>query len=300
MMKNESDFQKQLNENVDNANRIIESYLPKEEGEVKIIAAPVNYSIHAGGKRLRPILMWETSRMYMDHCMDAEPFMAAMEMMHTSSLIHDDLPAIDNDDYRRGKRTTHVVYGEDMAILAGDVLMNCAYETAVHGILKAQDPVRYGKALDIFARKSGINGMLGGQSVDVYWTGKEFTEDRLQFIHANKTGALIEASMMIGAVLAGASDEDVRQIEKAGHAIGMAFQIQDDILDICGDEKDLGKPIHSDEKNDKQSYVTMFGLDRARQDVDAYTNTAETILKETGKTNAFLLQLIHSLIHRKF
>lgn len=300
MMKNESDFQKQLNEAADHANHIIESYLPKEEGELRIIAEPMNYSVRAGGKRLRPILIRETSRMYMEDCKEVEPFMAAMEMMHTSSLIHDDLPAIDNDDYRRGKKTTHVMYGEDMAILAGDVLMNYAYETAIHGILNARNPERYAKALDIFASKSGIHGMLGGQSVDVYWTGKKLEKDRLMFIHANKTGALIEASMMIGAVLGGASEDDLLRIEEAGHAIGMAFQIQDDILDICGDEKTLGKPVHSDEKNDKQNYVTIFGMEKARHEVDAYTNIAETILKETGKTNTFLLELLHSLIRRKF
>ena len=188
-----------------------------------------------------------------------EPFMAAIEMIHTYSLVHDDLPAMDNDTYRRGRKTTHVVYGEDMGILAGDALLNFAYETAIKGASAAKaakNAINAINALAILSKKSGIMGMVGGQVVDVELTGKKLDEERLDFIFKLKTGALLEASLMVGAALAGADEKYIELMEQAGLNIGMAFQIQDDILDVTSDMETLGKPIGSDEKNHKTTYVT--------------------------------------------
>ena len=207
----------------------------------------MNYSMEAGGKRLRPVFLGEMYHIFGGQEELAEPFMAAIEMIHTHSLIHDDLPAIDNDEYRRGKKTTHIVFGESAAILAGDALLNYAFETACSAFDDEEtDPVQAGRALQILARKAGIYGMIGGQVVDVKESGHAVSGGTLDFIYRLKTSALIESSMMIGAVLAGADNDQVSAMEKIGEKIGLAFQIQDDILDVTGNEEDLGKPVHSD------------------------------------------------------
>ena len=228
--------------------------------------------------------------------------MAAMEMIHTYSLVHDDLPAMDNDAFRRGKKTTHAQFGEDMGILAGDALLNYAYETAVNGILcarKKEDAVR---ALQILARKAGIYGMVGGQVVDVEMTGKSLNKEQLDFIYRLKTGALLEASFMVGAALAGVSDDMIRVLEETGKNIGYAFQIQDDVLDVIGNEALLGKPIHSDEKNEKTTWVTVYGLEQARKDVSEYSQEAMDILsgmqEVTEPKASFLYHFVEYLIHR--
>ena len=291
-------FKNELKIRTDYAEDVIRRFLPKEEGFARSMAEAMNYSMCAGGKRLRPVLLLETSRLFGEAEVLAEPFMAGIEMIHTHSLIHDDLPAMDNDEYRRGKKTTHVVYGEAMAILAGDALLNLAYETASKAFeLEPANPA-VGRAFGILAAKTGIYGMIGGQSVDVEYEGKPLTEEQLCFIYRLKTSALIEASMMIGAVLAGACDEDVEKIEQIAHKVGMAFQIQDDILDVIGDADTLGKAKKSDEKNNKTTYVSVKGLEQAQKDVAEYSKEAVTLLEELPYENEFLKELILNLIHR--
>ena len=240
---------------------ILTRYLPEKEGYQKIIMEAMEYSLMAGGKRLRPMLMLESFRLFGGRTACIEPFMAALEMIHTYSLVHDDLPAMDNDDYRRGRKTTHVVYGEDMGILAGDALLNYAFETACRAFdLEPENSLRIGRALKILAEKAGIYGMIGGQVVDVRESGHRISGDLLEFIYRLKTSALIESAVMTGAVLAGAADEEIRRMEEIAGKIGLAFQIQDDILDVTGTEEILGKPVHSDEKNEKTTYVSWKGL----------------------------------------
>mgnify|MGYP002295253017 CR=1 FL=1 len=256
----------------------------------------------AGGKRLRPMLMLEAYRLFggSDEA-EIEPFMAAIEMIHTYSLIHDDLPALDNDDYRRGQKTCHIVYGEDMAILAGDALLNYAYEVATKAfdLAETDQMMNVVEAVKILARKPGIYGMIGGQSVDVEYTDRPVTKSQLEFIYELKTAALLEAAMMIGAVLAGADDNQVKAAEQIAHHVGMAFQIRDDILDVISTTEELGKPVKSDEKNNKTTYVTIYGLDGASKLVEEYSHTAMTLLDQVCPNASFLKRLFEYLIVRK-
>lgn len=292
-------FNAEMEKRLEQVQHILEMYLPKEEGFQKTVLEAMNYSMYAGGKRLRPILMLETYRLFGGQGKVIEPFMAAIEMIHTHSLIHDDLPALDNDEYRRGRRTTHVVYGEAMAILAGDALLNYAYETAVQAFELEPESTRIGKALAILSRKTGVYGMLGGQCVDVEAAGKNITREKLDFIYRLKTSALIEASMMTGAALAGASKEQTQQIEAAARDIGLAFQIRDDILDVTSTVDELGKPVFSDEKNEKMTYVTIEGIEKAKKDVEEISKRAICALKSMEKENEFLEELVISLVDRK-
>lgn len=301
-------FEKELSTKVREIEEVIRKYLPKEEGYQKTVLEAMNYSILAGGKRLRPMLMLETYRLFGGRGKEIEPFMAAIEMIHTYSLVHDDLPAMDDDEYRRGRKTTHVVYGEAFGILAGDGLLNMAFETAVKAFpLQAEDveEVRSGKmlsiarAFDILAHKAGIFGMIGGQTADIEAEGSEqITTEQLLFIHENKTAALIQAAMMVGAILAGAGAGEIERIEKCAYNIGIAFQIQDDILDITGTQEQLGKPIGSDEKNRKQTYVTLNGLETSMAHVKSLSEEAVAIIESVGGDSTFLKELIVSLIHR--
>lgn len=290
---------KNMNERVAAVEDIIRAYMPKEEGYAKTVLSAMNYTINAGGKRLRPMLMQETYRMFGGTESVVEPFMAAIEMIHTYSLVHDDLPALDNDDYRRGRKTAHIVYGEAMAILAGDALLNYAYETAAKAFTMTQDLVPVVRAYTILTQKPGIYGMIGGQTADVELTGTKLSEDELEYIYENKTGALIEASMMIGAVLAGADTDTVKTIEHLAGIVGKAFQIQDDILDIEGTQEELGKPLHSDEENGKVTYVTIHGLLQSKMDVENLSQEAVHILDGFEQENMFLRELLLSLVHRK-
>lgn len=279
---------------------VLRNYLPKKEGCQKIIMEAMEYSLMAGGKRLRPMLMGETYRLFGGEGKIIEPFMAAIEMIHTYSLVHDDLPAMDNDDYRRGRKTTHVVYGEDMGILAGDALLNYAFETVSKAFeLYPEKSAAAGKAFGILARKAGIYGMIGGQVVDVKETGHRIGKEILDFIYDLKTGALIESAMMTGAVLAEASDEDVRKVEQIAKKIGLAFQIQDDILDVTSTAEVLGKPIHSDEKNEKTTYVTLLGIEESEKIVERESEEAIALLKSLPGENDYLEWLVKELIHRK-
>lgn len=279
--------------------QIVTSFLPKEEGYQKTVLEAMNYSVSAGGKRLRPMLMLETYRMFGGTSKVIEPFMAAIEMIHTYSLIHDDLPAMDNDEYRRGRKTTHVVYGEAMAILAGDALLNYAFETAASAFVLDEGNTAIGKAFMILASKAGVYGMIGGQVLDVESEGKEIDADTLKFIHIHKTSALLESAMLIGAVLAGASEQQQRTVELAARELGLAFQIRDDILDVTGNTDELGKPVGSDEKNHKNTYVALEGLEKAKEDVKRYSESAIDRLKSLPVRNEFLYELIEELIDRR-
>lgn len=292
-------FEDELKQKVQETEKTVYEFLPEEEGFQKTILEAMNYSMKAGGKRLRPLLMAETYRMFGGTGEVIRPFMAAMEMIHTHSLIHDDLPALDNDEYRRGKKTTHVVYGEAMAILAGDALLNYAYETAARVFAMEPGNERIGKAFRILTAKTGIYGMLGGQCVDVEYEGKNLERERLDFIYRLKTSALIEASMMVGAVLAGASDEKIALLERVAGKVGLAFQIQDDILDVVSTTETLGKPVGSDEENRKTTYVTLEGIEKAREDVRRLSDEAIEELDTLEEKNPFLMELLKSLIDRK-
>lgn len=293
-------FEEQRAEKVKEIEAILKEYLPSDLQNQNVIGEAMEYSLMAGGKRLRPMLMQEVYKMYGGEGSLVEPFMAALEMIHTYSLVHDDLPAMDNDDYRRGKKTTHVVYGEDMGILAGDALLNYAFETAATAFDTYPDDLeKVGKAIALLAKKAGVYGMIGGQVVDVKETGKEIDEDTLTFIYRLKTGALIEAAMMVGAVLAGEDDDEVLRMKDIASDIGMAFQIRDDILDVTSTRETLGKPILSDEKNQKMTYVTIHGLERAKEEVKVISDRAMEKLKETGKANEFLCWLVESLVYRQ-
>ena len=285
---------------VEQIEKIIASYLPVEEGYQKDVMSAMEYSVTGGGKRIRPMLMMETFRLFGGEGQLIEPFMAAQEMIHSYSLVHDDLPAMDNDEYRRGKKTTHIVYGEALGILTGDALLNYAFETAVKAFeIDPAKSILIGKALKILSDKAGIYGMIGGQVVDVQSCGINLSEDKLNFIYTLKTGALIESSMMIGAILAGASDDEVKTVEKIARDIGIAFQIKDDILDVTSTTEMLGKPVYSDEKNEKTTYVTLYGLEEAEKKVELLSEEAISLLAELDNENVFLKELILELIHRK-
>ena len=289
----------EINLRADNIEKIIKKYLPQECGYQKIVIEAMNYSILAGGKRLRPMLMQETYRLFGGKSEVIEPFMAAIEMIHTYSLVHDDLPALDNDEYRRGKKTTHAVYGEAFGILAGDGLLNYAFETALKAFELEPGNQNIPKALKILAGKAGIYGMIGGQTVDVECSGKPLDKEQLDFIYRLKTGALLEASMLIGAVLAGATRNEQRIIEQTAADLGLAFQIQDDILDVTSSQEVLGKPIGSDEKNQKTTYVTLEGLAKARADVEEISRRAVERMDVLVVKNDFLVRLMLYLIHRE-
>ncbi|WP_026663537.1 polyprenyl synthetase family protein [Butyrivibrio proteoclasticus] len=310
-----NDFNKRLADKAAHIEDILKAFLPKEEGYARTVIEAMNYSLLAGGKRLRPMMILEAYKLFAGNDADEKvvyPFMAAMEMIHTYSLVHDDLPAMDNDEYRRGRKTTHAVYGAGMATLAGDGLLNLAYETAINGAMRGttlsdydgDNSNRYLAALDILAGKAGIYGMVGGQCADICAENateipEDEMKDTLHYIDENKTGALIEASLMTGAVLGGASAQQVSMMEKIGSNVGIAFQIQDDILDITSTSEVLGKPIGSDEKNGKSTYVSLYGMDNARDSVKKLSEEATDILDGLGFENSFLHELFNYLIYRE-
>lgn len=296
---NSNNFKELQKQKVQQIEAVLQKYLPQQKGYQKLIMEAMAYSLLAGGKRLRPMLMQETYKLFGGTSKALEPFMAAIEMIHTYSLVHDDLPAMDNDEYRRGRKTTWVVYGEDMAILTGDALLNYAFETAVKAFtLEPEDSLLIGRALGVLGEKAGIYGMIGGQVIDVKNSGHAINREVLDKIHELKTSALIEASMMIGAILGGASEEEVRKIEQIAKNVGIAFQIQDDILDVTSTEEVLGKPVHSDEKNEKTTYVTLFGIEEAAKIVEEKSKTAVEILHNLSGKNDYLEELLIQLIHR--
>ena len=297
----------EIKERVKYIDEVINDYLPKEGGHQAPVIEAMNYSILAGGKRLRPLIMKTVFNMFSndkDSDEKIRPFIAAIEMVHTYSLVHDDLPAMDDDKYRRGKLTTHAKYGEALGVLAGDGLLNYAFDTA----LKAFDVPDVSKtdvitALKILFGKAGIYGMIGGQTLDVVSNGMNLSEEQLDFIFRLKTSALIEASMMVGAVMADAGKENILNIEKAARLIGLAFQIQDDVLDVTGSFEEIGKPILSDEKNKKTTFVSLKGLDISKKTVNRMSNEAVQIIRELECDNTserdFLVELVMSLVNRR-
>lgn len=292
-------FEEILEQKIEKTEKCIGGYLPREDGFAGKLAQAMNYAMKSGGKRLRPLILQESYEMFGGCGQEVKPFMAALEMIHTHSLIHDDLPALDDDDYRRGRKATHVEYGEAFGILSGDALLNYAYEVALHSFDLTKDYARTALALQILAAKSGLHGMLGGQSVDVDWEGRPADKETLQGIYLKKTAALLEAAFMIGAVLAGADSHQARAMEQVGRKVGLAFQIQDDILDVTGSAQELGKPVGSDEKNQKATYVTLCGMEAAVNQVKTLSSQAVETLRGMSCGNDFLSQLIQWLMTRK-
>lgn len=308
-------FNELMKERVSGIESVISRYMPKQYSLQKTVIDAMDYTISAGGKRIRPLLMQLTYELCGGTEEVIEPFMAAIEMIHTYSLIHDDLPALDNDDYRRGRKTAHIVYGEAMAILAGDALLNYAYETAskafnlIEHTENTQDMdklvkelnirKRVEKAMQLLASKPGIYGMIGGQVADVELTGERLDSTQLTYIYENKTGALIEVSMLIGAILAGATMPQIEKIQKVAYNVGMAFQIQDDILDETSTFEELGKPLHSDEKNEKVTYVTLHGIEKSKKEVERLSKEAVEMLQSIKGDSVFLIELINYLVYRK-
>ena len=298
------DFINLLIQKVNETFGIMKPYMTAEEGLQRRVTESMNYSFISGGKRIRPLFMLESYRLFGgDDLSKISPFMAAIEMIHTYSLIHDDLPAMDNDDYRRGRPTNHKMFDEATAILAGDGLLNLAFETISKAMNEEDDIIvlrRMVYANSVLANKAGIYGMIGGQMVDLMMENKNDTElDTLLFIHKHKTAALIEAALMIGAIMAGADDEEIAQIEKVGDNTGLAFQIRDDILDVIGDSIKLGKSVGSDEKNDKTTYVKIKGLEESQKDLESLSKEArDIVIGIAGKEN-FLSDLIEYLVNRE-
>ena len=300
-------IREELGVRAENVNKIVEGFLPEEALLQKTIFEAMNYSLLAGGKRIRPVLMEEAYNMFsaknnVNNTNAIKAFMAAMEMIHTYSLVHDDLPAMDNDEYRRGKKTTHAVYGETMGILAGDALLNYAFETAAEAFDEENVNPAYLKAYQVLAKKAGAYGMIGGQVVDIEtegMTADQVTIDRLEYIHLLKTAALLESSLMIGALLGGATKEEVAVMEQIGRKVGVAFQIQDDVLDVTSTMEVLGKPIGSDEKNNKVTYVTLVGLEKAQEEVARLSNEAIELVEGLSVQSEFLKETILYLIHRE-
>lgn len=294
-------FKLGLSEEVTYIDKVIREYLPKKEGYQSLIFETISYNLDAGGKRIRPMLMKLTYELFGGSKKELiEPFMAAIEMIHTYSLVHDDLPAMDNDEYRRGRKTTHVVYGEDVAILTGDGLLNLAFEvgSSVFSYALPEELIYIGKALQIMSKKAGIYGMIGGQIIDMKRDAVSNLHE-VKTMYQLKTSALMEASMMIGAALNGAGEEDIKRIEKLASLVGLAFQIKDDILDITSSEEVLGKPIHSDEKNEKSTYVSFCGLEQAQKDVEELSKEGLAILESIDGEKEFLRELIINLITRE-
>ena len=291
-------FQDELAKRTEETEKVIRSFLPAEAGFAGTMAQAMNYSMLAGGKRLRPMLIRETYRLFDGKEEVVKPFMAGMEMIHTHSLIHDDLPALDDDDYRRGRLTTHKVYGEAMGVLSGVALLNYAYETMFQAFALTKEQDRVIHALRVVSQKTGIHGMLGGQSVDVENDGKPLEKEMLDYIYRNKTSALIEASMMTGAILAGANEQEVSAVEKAAGNIGLAFQIQDDILDVTATTEELGKPVGSDAENDKTTFITLYGLEGARSLAKQHNDAALAALANLGPEADFLREMAVELLTR--
>lgn len=288
-----------MKERREEVERILKDHLPPIDGLQKTVLEAMTYSVLAGGKRLRPLMMLESYRLFGGSEKVIEPFAAAIEMIHTYSLVHDDLPAMDNDKYRRGKLTTHAKYGEAMGILAGDGLLTYAFETAGKAFSMTDEPERVGRAMQVLAQKAGIYGMLGGQVIDVESEGTtDMTLEKITQIHTLKTAALMESALMIGAILAGATQLQIDQMEQIARNVGIAFQIQDDILDVTSTQEVLGKPIGSDERNAKTTYVTLKGMEASAEEVKRLSREAIDMLQQMPGDTLFLEELVRMLTMR--
>lgn len=293
-------FKEQLNNYIDLVNKYLSSYLNQENGHNSILIDSMRYSLFAGGKRLRPVLALAAYDLFGQDRSEVMPYACALEMIHTYSLIHDDLPAMDNDDYRRGKLTNHKVYGEGIAILAGDGLLNYSFEIMLKNALKQENPYPHIRSIKEIANSAGINGMIGGQIVDLKSENKKVEQDILNYIHLNKTAALITAPLKVGAIIGGANESDIKIMEEIGLNLGLAFQIQDDILDVIGDENKLGKSTGSDMENHKSTYPALFGLEESINKVQELTDKVNSLLKPYNEKSNFLLDLNNYLMKREF
>ena len=283
------DFKDEITKKAELVNNELEKYIKKDDCPEKILNSSVEYSLLAGGKRIRPVLILSSYELFKNDTKKCLPFAVAMEMVHTFSLIHDDLPGIDNDDYRRGKLTNHKKFNEATAILAGDCLLNYAYNLVLNDIINSdEDKNKKIQALEELS--NGIDRMIAGEYVDTEYEGKEISNQYLEYMHENKTGALIKASVRIGAILADANKQDIDKLSLYAEKIGLAFQIKDDILSEIGDSKELGKPVGNDKERGKCTYVTKYGLEKATEMLEQITNEAIEIIS-TFNNSEFLKQL---------
>lgn len=267
-----------------------------EEG---VLFDAMRYSLMAGGKRLRSALCLMSARLFGDET-KALDFACALEMIHSYSLIHDDLPAMDDDNLRRGKPTNHMVFGEAMAILAGDGLLNTAFEVMINSAAEDRENIiNKTKAIGIIAKAAGADGMIQGQTADIEFEGKDKDEEVLSYIHERKTAALITASVLSGAVIMGADEKEINALKEYGHCIGLVFQIVDDILDVEGDEKKLGKTLGKDEASGKQTFAGIYGLDRSKQIASEMTDKAKRSIKLFSNKAEELSVLAEFLLHRE-
>ena len=294
------EFKQCLKEKASFVEKVLKEYMPKEEGYQKTVIDAMNYSLSAGGKRLRPILTLEACKIVGGNEDEAISFAIAIEMIHTYSLIHDDLPALDNDDLRRGRPTNHKVYGEAMGILAGDALLNYAFEVMLAGSINKENPEKYLKAINEIAKGAGIYGMIGGQVVDVESENKQIEKEKLDYIHMNKTAAMMVGCMRAGATIGGANSEQMEEITKYAKNIGLSFQIVDDILDIVGDEAKLGKKVGSDIENHKSTYPSLLGLDKSKEIAHNLIDEAKKSIEKLSDDVDFLKGLAEYIIDREY
>lgn len=293
------DIKRYFKDKAEIINKELDRLMPKEDECPEILNRAMRYSVFAGGKRLRPILMMAACEAFGGKEADAMPYACAIEMIHTYSLIHDDLPAMDNDDLRRGIPTNHKVFGEDMAILAGDGLLSLAFQVMAND-LTARNEIRFIKALKAVADAAGVKGMVAGQAVDVMSEGTDIPPETLEYIHLNKTSAMIKGALKAGAYIGGASDKEAEKLASAGDKIGLAFQIQDDILDIESTAEVLGKNINSDIKNDKKTYVSMYGIEYSKNKVKEYSYEAENIIDTLSADGDILKEIVIYLTGRTY
>lgn len=293
-------FKSSLKYRVDYIEKLLKEHMPEEKGYQKTIFEAMNYSLKAGGKRLRPILTLEACRIVGGNEEDVIPFAIAIEMIHTYSLIHDDLPALDNDDLRRGVPTNHKVYGDAMAILAGDGLLNYAFEIMLKSSIGKENPAKYLNAINEIAKSSGVYGMIGGQVVDIESEDKKIEMEKLDFIHLNKTAAIIVGCMRAGAIIGDATEKQLENITKYATNIGLSFQIADDILDITGDESKLGKKVGSDIDNNKSTYPSLIGLEKSKEIANDLINEAKTRISNIKGDTEFLNDLAEYIVARDY
>lgn len=293
-------FKNKYKEYLDLINSKIEKCFEIRDCEHKKIYEAMRYSLLAGGKRLRPILALAVCDLFLKDKENIIPYACAIEMIHTYSLIHDDLPAMDNDDLRRGRPTCHIVFGEALAILAGDGLLNYAYQTMLSDAFKNYENLEYKiRAMHFISEASGVEGMIAGQVIDMESQNRKIDPELLENMHRCKTGALIKASVMASAYLCNATNDEIVALEKYAENIGLAFQIKDDILDVDGSDEELGKKVGSDMANEKSTFVSLYGIDRSKQILNDLTNQAISSLNIFGEKAEFLKELAFYLISRK-
>lgn len=291
------DFYKEFESKIIEVNKSLEKYIEEKECPQSTIYKAMNYSLSAGGKRIRPVMMLACAELMGGDASSVMPFACALEMIHTYSLIHDDLPCMDNDDLRRGKPTNHKVFGEAMAVLAGDALLNCAFETMLKNT--EVSPNMTLAAMSEIATASGTEGMIGGQVIDIESEGKTIDAVTLMTMHLHKTAALIMAAAKVGALLGGGSREDLSLMEEFARYLGIAFQIKDDILDVIGNEETLGKKTGVDGLLEKSTFVSIYGMEQSENLLKDYTDKAIEVLSKYGDEAEFLIELSKFLLSRE-